>query len=168
MNNILFVSEAYLRDNLPISRNLDTKDIKPNIQAAQDLYIQEILGSNFYEYLLIAFSAQTLNANEVILVQDYIKPAEAYRTLAMALPFLAFQVKNKGPQSQFDEFGNPAPGNELRFLISNAENRAEFYEQRLTKYLCVNRSLFPQYQTNNDGIIHPNESPKWDSGLLFY
>jgi hypothetical protein len=86
MNNILFVSEAYLRDNLPISRNLDTKDIKPNIQAAQDLYIQEILGSNFYEYLLIAFSAQTLNANEVILVQDYIKPAEAYRTLAMAYP----------------------------------------------------------------------------------
>jgi hypothetical protein len=168
MNNILFVSEAYLRDNLPISRNLDTKDIKPNVQAAQELYIQEILGSNFYEYLLLQFSAQTLNANETTLVQEYIKPAQAYRTLAMALPFLAFQIKNKGPQSQFDEFSNAAPGNELRFLISNTENRAEFYEQRLTKYLYVNANLFPQYKINNDGIIHPNEHPKWDAGLLFY
>jgi hypothetical protein len=168
MNNILFVSEQYMRDNLPISRNLDTKDIVPNIKSSQDLYIQEILGSNFYEYILLQFSAQTLNANETILVQEYIKPAEAYRALSMALPFLAFQIKNKGPQSQFDEFSNSAPGNELRFLISNAENRAQFYEQRLTKYLCVNANLFPQYQSNNDGIIHPNQNPKWDAGLLFY
>ena len=47
MLNVLFVTEQYLRDNLPISRNLDTKDIKPNIQSAQELYHQEIRGNNF-------------------------------------------------------------------------------------------------------------------------
>ena len=34
---ITFVSEQYMRDNLPISRNLDTKDIQPNIQMAEEL-----------------------------------------------------------------------------------------------------------------------------------
>jgi hypothetical protein len=168
MLNILFVTEQYLRDNLPISRNLDTKDIKPNIQSAQELYLQEILGNNFYDYLQLQFSAQTLNNDEVTLVQEYIKPAVAYRTLAMALPFLAFQIKNKGPQSQSDDFSSPSPGNELRFLIVNAENRAEFYENRLQRYLCQYSVLYPQFTVNNNDIIPPVNRNAFTSGLLFY
>jgi hypothetical protein len=168
MTNVLLVSEQYLRDNLPISRNLDTKDIKPNIQSAQELYLQEILGNNFYDYILTTFSAQTLNADEITLVQDYIKPAVAYRTLAMALPFLSLQIKNKGPQTQSDDFSQPSDFRGLTFLISNAENRAEFYEERLKKYLCKYSSLYPQYTSNNNDIIPPIPGNRFDSGLLFY
>jgi hypothetical protein len=164
----LFVSEQYMRDNLPLSRNLDSKDLMPNVQMAEELFIQDILGSEFYSYLYSAFTSQTLTSDEVILVQDYIKPAEAYRGLALGLPFLQYQIKNKGAQAQSDDFSTNAGFNELKFLISNAENRAEFYEQRLNKYLCKYSSLFPEYKTNNDGIIPPNQNNKWDSGLLFY
>jgi hypothetical protein len=166
--NILFVSEQYMRDNLPISKNLDTKDIKPNIQSSQELYTQDILGSDFYEDLQTKFSAQTLNNEEIVLVQEYIKPAIAYRALGMALPFLAFNIKNKGPQQQSDDFSTSAPGNELRFLISNVENRAEFYENRLVKYLCKNGNLFPLYKSQSDAIIQPNNKNGWENGLIFY
>ena len=165
---ILFVSEQYMRDNLPISRNLDNKDLMPNVQMAEELYIQDILGSEFYSYIYSAFTAQTLTPDEVTLVQDYIKPAEAYRGLALALPFLSFQIKNKGSQKQSDDFSTPTDFSELKFLIHNAENRAEFYEKRVVKYLCMNEALFPQYKTNNDGVITPNNKNGWDSGLLFY
>ena len=165
----LLVSEQYLRDNLPISRNLDTKDVTPNIQAAQELYLQDILGSVFYEYIMNVFSAQTLNANEVILVQDYIKPAVAYRTLEMALPFLQYQIKNKGAARQTSEFGDSADFTQLRFIINEVGNRAQFYERRLVRYLSINGTLFPQYVSNNDDIIKPNPKNGWDNGgLLFY
>ena len=165
----LFISEQYMRDNLPISRNLDTKDITPNIQAAQELYLQDILGSVFYEYLMNVYSAQTLNANEIILVQDYIKPAVAYRTLEMALPFLSYQIKNKGAQRQFEDFGDSADFTQLRFIINETGNRAQFYERRLVRYLNVNNTLYPQYIINNDGIIPANNGNGWDNGgLIFY
>lgn len=165
---ITFVSEQYMRDNLPISRNLDTKDIQPNIQMAEELYIQDILGSVFYEYLYSGFTAQTLSGNEVTLVQDYIKPAEAYRALHLSLPFLQYQVKNKGPQRQNSEFSESADLTQLKFLINEADNRAQFYEKRLVKYLCMNSNLFPQYTTNNDGVIQPNPKNGWSQGLIFY
>lgn len=165
----LLVSEQYMRDNLPISRNLDTKDITPNIQASQELYLQDILGSAFYEYIMNTFSAQTLNANEITLVQDYIKPAVAYRALEMALPFLQYNIKNKGAMRQTTEFGESADFTQLRFLINEVGNRAQFYERRLVRYLSINSNLFPQYTTNNDDIIKPNPTNGWDNGgLLFY
>jgi hypothetical protein len=165
----LLVSEQYMRDNLPISRNLDTKDITPNIQASQELYLQDILGQNFYQYIMNTFSAQTLNANEVILVQDYIKPAVAYRALEMALPFLQYNIKNKGAMRQTTEFGDSADFTQMRFLLNEVSNRAQFYEKRLVKYLSANDNLFPQFITNNDDIIKPNPRNGWDNGgLLFY
>lgn len=165
----LLVSEAYMRDNLPISRNLDTKDITPNIQSSQELYLQDILGQNFYQYIMDTFSAQTLNSNEVILVQDYIKPAVAYRALEMALPFLQYNIKNKGAMRQTTEFGDSADFTQLRFVINEVGNRAQFYEKRLVKYLCANGNLFPQFVSNNNDIISPNPRNGWDNGgLLFY
>jgi len=165
----LLVSEQYLRDNLPISRNLDTKDVTPNVQAAQELYLQDILGSNFYQYIMNAFSAQTLNNDEVTLVQDYIKPAVAYRALQMALPFLQYNIKNKGAMRQTTEFGDSADFTQLRFILNEVNNRAEFYEKRLVTYLSQYNNLYPQYINNNDDIIKPNPKNGWDfGGLLFY
>lgn len=163
-----FTSEQYLRDNLPISRNLDSKDLMPNVQIAEEMIIQNILGSEFYEYLYDKFTGQTLNANEVILVQDYIKPPQAYRALALALPFLYSSIKNKGPQTQSEDFSNSVDLTSLKFLINETKNRAEFYENRLQMYLCKNSGLFPQYTQNNDGVILPDKEQGFDSGLIFY
>ena len=164
----LFVSEAYLRDNLPISRNLDSQDVIPHIQMAEELFIQDILGANFYDYLITAFSAQTLTANETTLVQDYIKPAEAYRALTLALPFLATQIKNKGPQLQNEDYSTPPDLTSLKFLINETKNRAEFYEKRLNSFLCLSGNSFTNYTTNNTDIVSPTTQAGWDSGLLFY
>lgn len=168
MARVYFVSEQYLQDNLPISRNLDIKDLTPHIQMAEELYIQDILGANFYTYLINTFSAQTLSANEIVLVQDYIKPAEAYRTLALALPFLNGQIKNKGAQNQFEDFSTNPDFSYLRYMQNELDNRAQFYEKRLNSFLCLSGTNYTQYTTNNTDIIAPDKNVGWDSGLIFY
>jgi hypothetical protein len=168
MARIYFVSEQYLQDNLPISRNLDIKDLTPHLQMAEELFIQDILGANFYTYLINAFSAQTLTNDEVILVQDYIKPAEAYRCLALALPFLNGQIKNKGSQHQFEDYSENPDLTYLKYLQNELDNRAQFYDKRLNSFLSLSGNSFSQYTTNNTDIISPNQQAGWDSGLIFY
>jgi hypothetical protein len=115
------------------------------------------------------YSAQTLNNDEITLVQDYIKPAVAYRALEMALPFLQYNIKNKGAMRQTTEFGDSADFTQLRFIINEVGNRAQFYERRLVRYLAEYDNLYPQYLLNNDDIIKPNPRNGWDNGgLIFY
>ena len=168
MSNILFISETYLRDNTPLSQNLDIQDIVPNIDPAQDMYIQPILGTNFYNALLLIYSAQPLNANETVLV-NHIKPALAYRAAEMSMPFIQYQIKNKGPQTQSGDNSSSVDNPVLSYLRNELKNRAEFYETRLVKYLCANASLFPDYQTNNGTDITPsNQRNAFDSGFALY
>jgi len=86
----------------------------------------------------------------------------------MALPFLQYNIKNKGAQRQFEDFGDSADFTQLRFIINETSNRAQFYERRLVRFLVANSSLFPQYIINNDDIISPNNTNGWDNGVLIF
>lgn len=162
-----FITESYLRSNTPLNQNLDINDIVNNIDPAQDMYIQPILGQNFYNALLVSYSAQTLTADETTLVM-HIKPALAYRAAEMSLPFIQYQIKNKGPQVQSGDFSSPVDQTQLNYLRNELKNRAEFYEQRLINYLCDNSSLFPAYTTNNSTDISPSSASAYDSGFALY
>ncbi len=164
----LFVSEEYLRDNLPISRNLDAKTLIPNVQMSEELYIQEILGSGFYESLYNAFINQNLTSDEITLIQDYIKPAEAYIGLFLALPFSRNLISNKGVQQQKEDYSNPSDFQEFKMLLTLTEKRAEFYKDRLNKYLCLNSALFPLYRNQTNNVIQPNNNNNLGSGVGFY
>jgi hypothetical protein len=168
MTNIYLVSETYFKENMPVSYNVDWKLLKSHVISAQETHLQTIIGSEFYEHILLAFSGQTLNSDETILVQDYIKPQVLYRALEMALPFMYLQLNNKGPQVQREDYSNPSDFNQFKFLLNEIKNRAEFYEKRIVTYLCKNANLFPNFRNQPDAIIEPNNKNGFDSGLLFY
>ena len=164
---ITFVSETYIRENTVFNQNLDIKDIVNNIDPASDMHIQPILGMNFYNELLLSYSGQTLTANEIILV-GHIKPALSYRAAEMSLPFIQFQIKNKGPQTQSGDFSAPVDTSVLNYLRNELENRAEFYETRLVNYLCEFGTLFDGYINNNTTDISPSDESPYDSGMGLY
>lgn len=149
MATVLFISEEYIRENTVFNLNVDTKDITQSAYVAQDLHIQPILGTTFYNELELAYSAQTLDANQTELMM-FIKPALSYHAAAMTLPFLAYNIKNKGPQVQFGDNSSNVDNSTFHFLRKEIENRAEFYTQRLIAYLCQNANLFPTYQSSQN------------------
>jgi hypothetical protein len=149
MANVLFIGEEYIRENTVFNLNVDIKDIEQSAGVAQDMHIQPILGTTFYNYLETAYSAQTLTADEQELM-SYIKPALAYQAAQMTLPFLAYNVKNKGPVTQFGENATNVDAGTFHFLRKEIQNRAEFYTQRLVAYLCKNANLFPLYVSSEN------------------
>lgn len=165
MTNIFFVSETYIKENSPVSQNVDIKDIRPFVPMAQDLFLQPILGTNFYRYLSNVFASGTTNANEDELI-SYIEPAVAYKACELAMPFLNQQIKNKGNQFQSGDFSSPGTTDDTRYLKNELKNVSEFFFERLRKYLCENEDLFPQYKQDNDSDMKPDTSTNYSWGII--
>jgi hypothetical protein len=165
-----FVTETYLKSKTDISSNADVKFILPHIQTNSDMWIQPILGTYFYEYLLDAFNDQTLTSDEEVLVNK-IKPIISWRALSDATYALSRKVTNKGIQRQDGEFSQGVELGEIGFAMERYTKKAEFYSQRLINYLVTNKALFPEFTSaeNKDSDIKPKEdnNNNYDSTLMF-
>ena len=51
-NYVQFISADYLKENTTVEFNVDDAKINPIVVTAQDMYIAQALGSDFYEYLM--------------------------------------------------------------------------------------------------------------------
>jgi hypothetical protein len=76
--NVLLISEQKLKDNTPINENVDSSELRFCILQAQNIQIQESLGTNLYEKLLQIVDNGTIsdpsNLNYKLLLDNYIQP----------------------------------------------------------------------------------------------
>lgn len=153
---IYFVTETRLKDLTPITDNVDSTDVMPWVKVAAETWIRKILGLNYYNYLLAAYNAQTLTADEVALV-EYIQPAIAWRASVDIVYSLSRQLKNKGLQSQGGENSESVDLNEVQFGMAHYEQKATYYEEVLIQYLKENKDLYAGFidSANKSSIIPP-------------
>jgi len=153
---IYFVTESYLKDNTPITKNVDVNDVTPYIKPASDMRVQFLLGTYFYDYLLGVYNAQTASADETTLIEK-IQPVVAWRAAEQAAFGLSYQLKNKGIQVQFGEYSQNVGQGEVAFVMDHYSQMAAFYEKRVTNYLIENKDLFAEFTSalNTDSDIKP-------------
>jgi len=153
---IYFVTENYLKSSTPITQNVSATDIMPFIKPSASGWMQNILGTYFFNHLLTAYNAQTLTTDEEALVQK-IQPAVAWRAVVDCVLGLTYQLKNKGLQKQNGD-NSEAP-----------EQKAEFYESMVRKYLKMNKDLFPEYTSklNKDSELAPQQDDNFNSDMFF-
>jgi hypothetical protein len=153
---IYFITETYLKNNTPITKNVDVKDVTPYIRPASDMRVQSILGTYFYEYLLTAYNAQSLSSPEEALVEK-IQPVVAWRAAENAAFGLSYQLKNKGIQSQFGDYSQNVSQSEVAFVMDHYGQMAAFFEKRLINFILENKDLYPQFTSalNTDSDIKP-------------
>lgn len=155
---IYFITENYLKNQTPITNNVDVTDLTPFVKTASDMTVQPILGTYFYEDLLTKYNAQTLSNDEETLV-SYIQPCIAWRTCADAVIGLSRQLKNKGLQSQQGDFSSSVSMSEIAFYVDDYRQKETFYINRLVTYLKENKDLFSVYTSdlNKDSNIKPTK-----------
>lgn len=141
---IYFVTENYLKVNTPITANVNITEVLPLVKGAADMWTQSTLGTYFYQYLLAKYNAQTLNANEEILVA-LMQPSIAWRAAADAVIELSYQLKNKGVQTQSGDFSASGEAKMVQFMNRHYGQKAEFYEQKTWDYLVKNKALYPEF-----------------------
>ena len=154
-SQVFFITENYLKTNTPITANVDFKEILPLVKYNSDAWLCKILGAYFYNDLLTKYNAQTLSANETILV-EYIQPSLAWRVCADASLELSFQIKNKGVMTQSGDFSANAELKAIQYMYSKYVAKSEFTENMMIEWLLENKSLFTKFTDilNKDSLLY--------------
>jgi hypothetical protein len=167
---VLLISEVKLKNFTNINKNVDMDVLKAEIQVAQDIDLQTLLGTRFYNHLLsqVSSTGNTFNADETILVNDYIQPFLIQTAYFNAIPQIMYRTMNRGIVQGTMESAESINIETMKYLRSIQKQRADFYMTRLLDYLLIGRgqNRFPDYTTQStiDGMI-PDRKQKYMNGI---
>lgn len=168
---VLLISENKLKAFTNINKNVEIDLLKAEIQIAQDIDLQTILGTKFYNHLLSQVSAtgNTFNPDETILVTDFIAPFLIQQSYWQAMSAIQFRPMNRGIVEGTMENATSVDLETFKYLRSIQKQRADFYMTRLQDYLLIGKgqNKFPDYVTQStiDGMI-PDRSQKYNNGIF--
>ena len=151
----LFTTIDEIKKNSVLSGNIDPDKIIQFAWIAQDIQIQDYLGTALYERLQAGVIAGNLNVNEQSLLDNYISPMLIHLATAEYLPFGAYTVANSGIYKHGSEQSESVDKVEVDFLVQKARNIADYYIKRFIDYMCYNAALFPQYNQNINDDLTP-------------
>lgn len=161
---VALLSDQFIKDNTWIQQNVDVQLLRPTIRITQDKYILPLLGTALYNRVIAAVSGSnltvTISGNTGTLLHDYIQPAHLWYLLAESTIPVSFKVTNKDIVRKNSDNSIPATIDEINQLKDYALNQAEFYAERMRKYLLANASaLFPEYLSPGTAMdtIYPRQ-----------
>lgn len=156
---VLLISETKLKNFTTINQNVDMNLLKANVEIAQDVELQPVLGTGFYDHLLDQVNAtgNTFNAEEKILVDEYISKYLIQAAYYQSMSSIQFRTMNRGIVHGDMENATSVDTETFKYLRGIQKQRSDFYLMRLQDYLITGRgqNKFPQYntQTTLDGMV---------------
>lgn len=148
MSSGFFFSENWLKANTAVTQNVDYEDLRPFIIPAQDQLIKVRLGKSLYDRLVEAVTNQDWNADELELLK-LVRPAAAYFTVYLALPFLQTKIRNKGIVRGTDQFIQTVSKQDMLDLRQEFLQMSNYYMARVEEWMCNYSYKYPQYNNPN-------------------
>ena len=166
MAKALFISRTDLVKNSIIDGNVDTDKFIQFISIAQDIEVQNYLGTDLYNRISADIIAGTLSGNYLNLVNDYVQPMLIWQAQVNYIPYAAYQIKNGGVFKHTSENAESASRSEVDYLVQKARNTAEYYTRRFVEYMNFNSNLFPEYNSNSDSDVYPDNDSLFNGWVL--
>jgi hypothetical protein len=171
MATALFISRTDLVRNTIIDGSVDTDKLLPFIKIAQQMHIQNYLGTELYNKISALITAGTLtqqaNPNYYTLVNDYVQPQLIMFAMVDYLPFSNYAVKQGGTYRHRSENAELPSKEEIDFLVQKYRDYADFYTRRFIDYMNYNASTkFPEYYSNSNDDMYPDTEANWVGWVL--
>lgn len=151
MNNVLLISEDLIKSLTNINENLSGNYLLPAISLAQDIDVEETIGTQLLNKLkeLIYNNEIKLSENEKYkyLLDKYIQPFLCYATIAHLTVPVSFKIANAGILRTDDEKMTNISSNEVDKVKNYYKHIADTYKYRLQKYLIANYGDYAELQT---------------------
>lgn len=165
LQEVLFVSEEKLKSFTSINNNVSPLDLIPYVLQAQDIYLQNYIGSTFYFQLRDQIKTNTVSNDNKFLLDNYIGNALCNWALMQALPWLKYKVFNKSVLSPSSESADSITLEELNFLQEQCRGTAETYTKRMIEWMVLHPGAYPAYITPNvlDGQLPERGNPYYNS-----
>lgn len=156
----LFITPNDLKQNTILNGNVDTDLFIQFIKIAQQMHIQNYLGTKLYEAITNKIDTSTLTGDYLDLTTEYIQPMLIHFAMIDYLPFANYQIRNGGVFKHRSENSESTSKDELDILIQKHRTFADFYAKRFVDYMGIFASQkFPEYWQNRDDDMYPDRNP---------
>lgn len=166
MATALFIKREDLVRNSILDGNVDEDKFIQFIKIAQQMHIQNYLGTDLYNRISDDIIAGTLTGDYLTLVQDYVQPMLIHFAMVDYLPFASYELRNGGLFRHRSENAENPSKEEVDFLTQKHRNFADFYTRRFIDYMNYNQSTYPEYNTNSNEDMDPDRDANWVGWVL--
>lgn len=146
MNNILLVSEDFVKSNSALNDNVWGKFLLPAIRESQEIDLQQIIGTTLYQTLLglVSDGSITASTNEhyKALLDDYIQPYLLYQVQSNIVPIINVKMGNIGSVVSSDEYVQTLSQGNVDLVHHYFQQKADFYCRRMQDFLLNNCNDF--------------------------
>lgn len=147
-NDVLLISESYIKSVTNISDNIAGDYLLPSIKLAQDIDLEYTIGSQLLEKIqeLIYNNDISNQENEMykLLLDKYIQPYLAYATIQHLAPTVSYKLVNQGVVRTDDEKSYNITSNEVDKVIDFYSHISNTFKKRLQLFLIANYNNFPE------------------------
>ena len=166
MAQALFITRDDIVRFTAMNGNVDTDKFIQFVKIAQDIHIQNYLGTKLYDKFNNDIVASTLAEPYTTLLNKYIKPMVIHFAMVEYLPYAAYTIANKGVFKHNSENSTNVEKNEVDFLIEKERDIAQSYTNRFIDYMCFNQQYFPEYNLNSNGDVYPDNDANFTGWIL--
>jgi hypothetical protein len=168
MSKALFVTRHDISVFTAANGNIDNDKILPFINQAQDIHIQNYLGTDLYNKIQAEIVANTLVDPYLSLLNDYIKDMLLHWSLVEYLPYAGVNIANGGIYTKNPENSTALTKEHVDYLIQKSESTAQFYTRRFRDYMTsgIAPANFPEYYSNTQSDMYPDDVAENQSWVL--
>ena len=166
MATALFIKREDIVRNTIIDGNVDIDKYIQFIKIAQEIHVRNYLGTDLYNRISDDIINGTLTGDYLTLVNTYIQPMLIHYAMMDYLPFAAYQVKSGGVFKHTSENAQNVDKNEVDYLVAKEREFANYYATRFVDYICFNDNLFPEYNSNSNDDINPDQDTTFNGWVL--
>jgi hypothetical protein len=168
MATALFINRNDLVKNTIIDGNVQADKLMHFIEIAQEIHVQNYLGTDLYTKLQTMITNDTISGTvyETLLV-NHVQPMVIHFAMVDFLPFAAYQIKQGGIFKHVSENAETVDKNEVDYLVEKERTLAEYYTRRFIQFMDFNQSSYPEYTSNTNDDIYPDrDEPTFQGWVL--
>lgn len=170
MATALFINRTDLVRNSIIDGNVDTDKFIQFVKIAQQIHIQNYLGTELYNKISTLITSGDIDEAEYAdyktLLNDYIQPMLIWWSQVDYIPFASYQIRNGGIYKHSSETSEAVGKDEVDFLVNKAREKADFYTRRFIDYISFRNATYPEYTANTNEDMNPSQDATFNGWVL--
>ena len=164
-----FMTATEVIDKVFTNKNTDKQLITDEIlRIAEVAHIIDPLGFDFYVHLKDAFENGTETADEIILMDDWIKPTLAQFTKFELILEIQNQSTSSGIVGNIPEFASLVSASDLNVYKQDTYRKGKVLKEQMQKFLEKNASEFPEYKDAGSALCNGGSGTIKTHGMIIY
>lgn len=177
IKNTMLVSPDAIKGTGELDYNVDDVMIGSAIRTAQNVYLQDIIGSTLLEriqelvYNAIVGSGESIDDEDKVmyktLLDEYIENVLINKTMVEITTKVSFKIRNVGVAQNSEENINASSLANIKYIRNNYETLFCDSLNRMVEWLDENKAAFPELEVCQCGKSKPNLKKRYANTNIY-